>query len=95
MSVKKKILFVIGSPNQTTQMHQIAQQLPEYDCWFSQIYDEHWYADFGIKMGWLDHTIVTGHFKAKGDKYLANHSCRLIIGAKNIITIWYLCVLTS
>lgn len=77
MSAKKKILFVIGSPNQTTQMHQIAQQLPEYDCWFSQIYDEHWYADFGIKMGWLDHTIVTGHFKAKGDKYLAEHQLQV------------------
>jgi len=35
---KKSILFIGGSMNQTTQMHQIAEELPECDNWFSPIY---------------------------------------------------------
>jgi len=31
--MKKKILFVCGSMNQTTQMHQISDFLGEYDLW--------------------------------------------------------------
>jgi hypothetical protein len=35
---KKSILFIGGSMNQTTQMHQIADELPECGSWFSPIY---------------------------------------------------------
>ena len=34
----KKILFICGSLNQTTQMHQIANELPEYRKVFSPYY---------------------------------------------------------
>jgi hypothetical protein len=34
------VLFICGSINQTTQMHQIAQQLVEWDCFFSPYYDD-------------------------------------------------------
>lgn len=37
---KKKILFICGSINQTTQMHQVAQALPEYDNWFTPYYSD-------------------------------------------------------
>ncbi len=37
--MKKKILFICGSRNQTTQMHKIAQELDsDYDCWFTPYY---------------------------------------------------------
>ena len=36
--MKKQILFICGSINQTTQMHQIAQELPEYGHCFSPYY---------------------------------------------------------
>ena len=37
--MKKKILFICGSRNQTTQMHQISEWLKdEFDCWFSPYY---------------------------------------------------------
>ena len=37
--MKKKILFICGSRNQTTQMHQIAKELDhDYDCWFTPYY---------------------------------------------------------
>jgi hypothetical protein len=35
---RKRILFVCGSLNQTTQMHQIAQQLPEYGHAYTPFY---------------------------------------------------------
>jgi hypothetical protein len=37
---KKKILFICGSINQTTQMHQIAKALPEYETWFTPYYSD-------------------------------------------------------
>ncbi|HTY09892.1 MAG TPA: hypothetical protein VMF88_02360 [Bacteroidota bacterium] len=37
--MKKKILFICGSRNQTTQMHKVSLELDrEYDCWFSPYY---------------------------------------------------------
>jgi len=37
---KKKILFICGSINQTTQMHQIARHLPEYDHYYTPYYGD-------------------------------------------------------
>ena len=34
----KKILFICGSMNITTQMQQIAAELPEYDKYFTPFY---------------------------------------------------------
>ena len=74
--LRKKILFIIGSPNQTTQMHQIASRLPEYDCYFSQIYSSHPIIRLAVKSGLLDNTIFAGEFKRKGDAYLKQHHIR-------------------
>src|SRR6266567_7675129 len=74
--LRKKILFIIGSPNQTTQMHQIASRLPEYDCYFSQIYSSHPVIRLALKSGLLDNTIFSGEFKRKGDAYLKQHHLR-------------------
>lgn len=75
---RKKVLFLIGSPNQTTQMHQIAQLLDdEFEPYFSQLYYDGWqrpFYKFLLWTGGLDPTIVTGPIKAKADKYLAAHS---------------------
>jgi hypothetical protein len=37
---KKKILFICGSINQTTQMHQIAKALPDYEAWYTPYYSD-------------------------------------------------------
>jgi hypothetical protein len=37
---RPRVLFICGSINQTTQMHQIALQLVECDCFFSTYYDD-------------------------------------------------------
>ena len=74
---RKKVLFLVGSPNQTTQMHQIAQLLEdEFEPYFSQLYYDGWQRPFYRFLLWtggLDRTIVTGKIKAKADKYLAEH----------------------
>src|ERR1700742_1642247 len=76
MTRRKKILFLIGSPNQTRQMHQIASRLSEYDCYFSQIYSKHPVISRIVQSGLLDHTIFSGEFKKKADAYLLQHSLR-------------------
>lgn len=76
MSLRKKILFIIGSPNQASQMHQIASLLPDYDCYFSQLYSKHPVVRLALRMGLLDTTILGGEFKRKGDAYLEMHRLR-------------------
>ncbi|MBK8939352.1 MAG: hypothetical protein IPM79_17440 [Polyangiaceae bacterium] len=52
----KKILFICGSLNQTTQMHQIANELPEYRKVFSPYYGNRDF-DFLKSIGALEYTI--------------------------------------
>jgi hypothetical protein len=70
---RKKILFIVGSLNQTSQMHQVAAQLPEYDCFFSQLYSKNFFIRPVVRMGILDKTILGGEFKRKSDAYLNQH----------------------
>jgi len=76
MFARKKILFIIGSPNQASQMHQIASQMPDYDCFFSQLYSKHPVVRVAVRTGFLDTTILAGEFKRKGDAYLERHGLR-------------------
>jgi len=57
-------------------MHQIASLLPEYDCYFSQLYSKHPLAKWGMRRGYLENTILSGEFKRKGDAYLQRHCLR-------------------
>ncbi len=73
---KKKILFIIGSPNQTTQMHQVAAMLPDYDCFFSQLFSSNPVIKAAVKAGLFNNTILAGEFKNKADVYLKQHQLR-------------------
>jgi hypothetical protein len=73
---RRKILFIIGSPNQTSQMHQVASRLPEYDCYFSQVYSKNFFIRQAVRSGVLDTTIFAGEFKRKADSYLDLHGLR-------------------
>ncbi|MBS1527540.1 MAG: hypothetical protein JST19_17970 [Bacteroidetes bacterium] len=73
--MKKKILFITGSINQTQQMHKISRELPDYDCWFSQIFTDSAVLKTLIKKTSLvDSTVVAGQFKEKSEKYLRDHN---------------------
>ena len=73
----KKALYLVGSPNQTTQMHQIANLLAdEYEPYYSQLYYDGWMRGFYkwlLRNKVLDKTIVTGLVKEKADHYIAQH----------------------
>src|ERR1700759_3154340 len=73
---KRKILFIVGSPNQTSQMHQVASQLPEYDCYFSQLYSKNFLIRQAVRLGILDTTIMGGELRRKSDAYLDRHGLR-------------------
>ncbi len=77
--MKKKILFITGSMNQTVQMHQIAAQLmDEYDCWFSQIFaDKRWiraviqYTNLG------DSIIISNPYRTRSERYLRQNGLQI------------------
>jgi hypothetical protein len=70
--MKKKLLFICGSINQTTQMHQIAQQLPEYRQVFTPYYGNRDF-DFLKSIGALESTIGGHTLGARCLDYLRRH----------------------
>ena len=83
VQLKKKILFITGSINQTTQMHQIADQLSEYDCWFSQIFTDSPLIKSIIKYTSLaDNTVLAGQFKARSEEYVSEHGLQMDYAGK-------------
>ncbi|HVS96687.1 MAG TPA: hypothetical protein VHE54_09370 [Puia sp.] len=76
MPLRKKILFIIGSPNQASQMYQIASLLPDCECSFSQLYSKHPVIKAVTRTGLLDTTILAGEFRRKGDAFLERHRLR-------------------
>ena len=75
--MKKKILFIGGSLNQTTMMHQIGMHLEtEYDCYYSPYYADG-YLDLLARKGFLEFTVLAGEFKKKTIEYLASHNLKI------------------
>lgn len=73
----KKILFICGSLNQTTQMHQIASHLMnEYECHFTPYYADG-VEDFAARMGWLGFTVLGGRHRRETDAYLEKHNLKV------------------
>jgi hypothetical protein len=69
---KKKILFIGGSLNQTTIMHQISLHLSEYDSYFTPFYGDgliKWMSDKGM----LDFTVMGGNFRRQTDTHMKQH----------------------
>ena len=81
---KRKILYICGSLNQTTQMHQISTELPEYDAYFTPYYaDGYGYIKLLIKAGLLDFSILGGQAKKRTIKYLSDNNLNLDLYGKN------------
>ncbi len=63
--MKPRALFICGSLNQTTQMHQIAQELPEFEHAFSP-----YYLDGPLealrRRGWLEFTVAGEKLQVPG-----------------------------
>jgi hypothetical protein len=82
--MRKKILFITGSHNQTSQMHQIAMLLmPEYDCWFSQIFTDAPWLNFLInKTALVNGTVIANNFRRTTEAYLKEHHLQIDYAAK-------------
>ncbi|MEW6196560.1 MAG: hypothetical protein AB1521_15535 [Bacteroidota bacterium] len=74
--LKKKILFIGGSVNQTSMMHKISRNMPDYDCWFSPYYGDG-YIDFLAQHKMLDFTILGGEFKRLSLEYLNDNNLQI------------------
>ncbi|MGA3013233.1 MAG: hypothetical protein ABSD71_04260 [Bacteroidales bacterium] len=71
--MKKKILFIGGSLNQTTMMHKISEYFADCDCYFSSFYSTG-VIGFLVQKGFLDFTIMGGKFRQQTENYFkSNH----------------------
>lgn len=66
------VLFICGSINQTTQMHQIACELAEHRAWFTPYYGN---ADFTFlrRVGLLEATIGGNKLRSRAMEWLSSH----------------------
>lgn len=70
--MRKRIFFICGSMNQTTQMHQISRHLPEYEHAFSPFYC-HGFDEFLRKLGLIEFTIAGNKTVERCRSYLQDH----------------------
>jgi hypothetical protein len=81
---RPRVLFICGSPNQTSQMHQIARQLPDVEAWFASYYTDNWFYVLLFKLG-LTETTIAGH-RRRGVTfdYLNEHGLQIdLLGEHN------------
>jgi hypothetical protein len=66
---RRRILFICGSLNQTTMLHQVGRHLADHDCFFTPYYSDgllHWMS----RQGLLEFTILGGEMRRMTDSYL-------------------------
>jgi hypothetical protein len=80
--MKKRILFICGSMNQTTQMHQISKHLADYEHSFSPFYC-HGFDELLRRLRLIEFTI--GGYKLAGicRRYLEDHGLPIDFQGKN------------
>ena len=70
--MRKKILLICGSLNQTRQMHQIAEELPDYDRFFTP-----YYGDFVLRLAQrlnlAEFTVVGRKLSSRCLTYIEQH----------------------
>jgi hypothetical protein len=73
---KPKILYIIGSLNQTVQMHKISMELPDCEHYFSQFFGNHPLIRWASQTRFMDGTILGRKRKKIADDYLAAHGLK-------------------
>lgn len=75
--MKKKILLICGSKNQTTQMHQIAMHLmEEFDCFFTPYYATG-HVEFMRRIGLTEMSIMGNRFIDQCMRYLNTYKLQV------------------
>jgi hypothetical protein len=80
----RKILFIGGSLNVTTMMHQIAVHLDDQDCRFTPFYVDGPVLSTLKRLGMLEYTIVSGRSRALTLDYLRRHNLPLDDGGRQV-----------
>ena len=70
--LRKRIFFICGSMNQTTQMHQVSEHLPEYEHYFSPYYVDG-PTEMLRRLGLIEFTIAGGKLARRCRDYLQSH----------------------
>lgn len=75
-AIRPRVLFICGSHNQTTQMHQVARALPEAEAWFSPYFGTGLLHELR-NAGLLESTILGRRHARRCRQYLARHGLAL------------------
>jgi hypothetical protein len=70
--MRKKVLFICGSLNQTTMMHKIAMQMDECDGYFTPFYADG-IERLAASLGWLDFSVLGGRHLRETLEYLSDN----------------------
>jgi hypothetical protein len=70
--MSKRILFICGSMNQTTQMHQISRHLTQYEQVFTPFYCNG-IEEIYRRLGWMEFTIIGEKLASRCRQYLVRH----------------------
>jgi len=79
---KKKILYICGSMNQTTQMHKISRELSDHEAYFTPYYATG-ILGLMVKLKLLEFTIMGGEFKRNTLNYIKENNLKLDYRGKN------------
>ena len=82
--MRRRIFFICGSMNQTTQMHQMSQHLPEYEHSFSPYYSDS-PAYIPRRLGLIEFTIAGNKLAGRCRSYLQNHGLPIDYQGKNVV----------
>lgn len=80
--MRKRIFFICGSMNQTTQMHQISKHLSDYEHSFSPYYC-HGFDEILRRLGLIEFTIAGSKMVGRCRTYLQNHGLPIDYQGKN------------
>jgi hypothetical protein len=81
-AMRKRIFFICGSMNQTTQMHQISEHLREYEHSFSPYY-VHGFDEFLRRLGLIEFTIAGNKLVGRCRRYLQDHGLPIDYQGRN------------
>ncbi len=80
--MRKRIFFICGSMNQTTQMHQVSKHLSDHEQAFSPYYC-HGFDEILRRLGLIEFTIAGNKVVGRCRTYLQNHGLRIDYQGKN------------
>jgi len=81
--MRRKVLFITGSMNQTQQMHQISTHLNDFDCWFSHLFPDTPLLKAVLKYTPVANgTVLANHFKLQAENYMRLHDLQIDFGGE-------------